>query len=145
VLVASHIRGRKPNLLENLLGYRPGRLSEGWYLLFLLDQISANDFELHGYTHFSGGRAKGSALTAKEALRTQGVDVERIKRRQATERFKTHGPDRIAKVVPVIEHSGIETYPPGHGIPQWRLTSAKRFRVKALIGPGQAYLGDYLD
>jgi hypothetical protein len=92
VLVASHIRGRDQTRLEDLLGYRSGRLSKGWYLLFLLDAVSANDFEMHGYTHFSGGRASGAALTAEEALRAQGVDVARIKHGQAAERFKPRGP-----------------------------------------------------
>jgi hypothetical protein len=147
VLLASHIRGRSPVLLEQVLGYRRTRLSRGWYLLFLLDPVSAGEFELHGYTHFSGGKAKDSPLTAEQDLRARGVDVDRIKRRQAEERFKIHGPDRIAKVVPVIDHSGIETYPPGAGIPQWRLGVGvtKRFKVKAFVAPGQIYLGDYSD
>jgi hypothetical protein len=45
----------------------------------------------------------------------------------------------------VIDHSDVETYPPGRGIPQWRLVQPKQFKVKAFIGPGEAYLGDYLD
>ena len=100
---------------------------------------------MHGYTHFSGGRAAGAALTAEEELKARGIDADRIKRRQANERFTTRGPDRIAKVVPVIDHSDVETYPPGLGIPQWRLMQPKRFMVKAFIGPGEAYLGDYRD
>lgn len=145
VLLASHIRGRSPVQLEQVLGYRPARLNLGWYLLFLLDPVSASEFELHGYTHFSGGKARHSPLTAEQDLRARGVDVDRIKGRQAVERFKTHGPDRVAKVVPVIEHSDVETYPPGSGIPQWRLVVPKRFKVKAFLAPGEIYLGDYSD
>lgn len=145
VLIASHIRGRSPVLLEQVLGYRPARLSQGWYLLFLLDPVAASEFELHGHTHFSGGKAKDSPLTAEQDLRARGVDVDRIKGRQAVERFKVQGPDRVAKVVPVIEHTDVETYPPGSGIPQWRLVVPKRFKVKAFVAPGAIYLGDYSD
>ena len=44
VLVASHIRGRDPIRLEHIPGSRPGRLGQGWYLLFLVDTVSANEF-----------------------------------------------------------------------------------------------------
>lgn len=143
VLLAAHVRGRSSVVLEQNLGYRPGRLSGGWYFLFLLDPVSAAEFELHGYTHFSGGKAKDSPLTAEQDLRARGYDVDRIKQRQAVDRLKIQGPDRIAKVIPVIDHSDLEVYPPGWGIPQWRLIVPKRFKVKAFLAPGEVYLGDY--
>jgi hypothetical protein len=35
-------------------------------------------------------------------------------------------------------------YPPGSGIPQWKLVRPLNFRTAAKIGPGALYSGNYV-
>ena len=46
------------------------------------------------------------------------------------------------KVLPVTRTRTPRPIRPGPGIQQWRLAVPLRFRVKALVPPGQAYTGD---
>jgi hypothetical protein len=146
------IRGQSPAELERRIGFRAGRLSQGWYLLFMLRLPTPDEYEMHGYTHFSGGMVQGhlphaSPPPVQERLLMleQGwsaADVRRFKERQI-KTFSVTGADRLAKVIPVVEHSEIEEYPPGTGIPQWKAVKPLPFLIKAALAPGQAYTGDF--
>jgi hypothetical protein len=146
------IRGQSPAELERRIGFRPGRLSQGWYLFFMLRLPTPDDYEMHGYTHFSGGMVQGHLTHAtrppiqeQRLTLEQGwsaADVRRFKERQIAT-FSISGFERLAKVIPIIDHSAIETYPPGSGIPQWKAVKPLPFRVKAALGPNQAYTGDW--
>ena len=146
---AHYLRGQTSAEVERRLGYGPGRLSQGWYLLFILNMPDVEDFEFRGYTHFSGGVVQGhlssppDKRTAEERVRKSGVDVIRSKQKVIREVFTLQGPHRLAKVIPV--RYGTD-YPPGSGIPQWELREGreKRFKVAALVGPGQVYNGNYV-
>jgi hypothetical protein len=144
---ALYLRGQSSAELERRLGYGAGRLAQGWRLLFMLDLPGVEDFEFRGYTHFSGGVVQGhlnppDKRTAEDRLRESGVDVLRSKQKVIREVFRLHGPNRLAKVIPV--RTGTE-YPPGSGIPQWTLVRGreKRFEVAAFVAPGQLYNGNY--
>jgi hypothetical protein len=146
------IRGQSPAELERRIGFRTGRLAQGWFLFFMLRKPAPDEYEMHGYTHFSGGMVQGHLPHAvpppvqeQRLMREQGwsaADVRRFKEGQIA-RFNISGPQRLAKVIPVIDHSDIETYPPGSGIPQWKAVKPLPFMVKAALGPGQAYTGDW--
>jgi len=146
------IRGQTPSELERRIGFRAGRLSQGWYLFFMLRRPTPDDYEMHGYTHFSGGMVQGHLphaspppIQEQRLTLEQGwsaADVRRFKQRQIAS-FELTGARRLAKVIPVIDHSVIEEYPPGSGIPQWKAVRPLPFRVKAALGPGQAYTGDF--
>ncbi len=148
------IRGQSPAELERRIGFRPGRLSQGWYLFFMTRLPRPDDYEMHGYTHFSGGMVQGHLkhttpppVQEQLLIKEQGwsaADVRRFKERQIATQFSISGHQRLAKVIPVIDHSAIETYPPGSGIPQWKGLNPLPFKVKAALGPGQPYLGDFL-
>ena len=156
VLRLDAIRGQPPAELERRLGFRVGRLAQGWRLLFLLDRPAPEQIELRGYTHWSDGAPSGHLLPeaaragrrAEDLLQSQhgfsAQDLLKTKRGIIDRYFLLQGPSRIVKVMPVILHSDTETYPPGTGIQQWRLAVPLRFRVKALVPPGQAYTGDWL-
>jgi hypothetical protein len=147
VCKARDVRGQSPSELERRLGYRTGRLEQGWYFLFLLRLPTISDFEFRGYTHLSDGIPKGGKHPPEDVMRREGwsgIDIDRMKRKLIENGTLTvTGFQRLAKVVPVIRHTDAETYPPGSGIPQWRLKNPLPFKVKAHLGPSQAYLGDY--
>ncbi len=131
--------------LEQRIGYGSGRLSQGWWLLLLMEPIGPDDFEFAGHSHLSGGRIGHPRLgngrvTAHDDLR--GIlSPEGFRRQQqnlATS-FTTAGVDRVAKIVPRSGDDG--AYPPGTGIPQWRLLVPKSFIVAASVPAGHKYLG----
>ncbi|MEO0462041.1 MAG: hypothetical protein AAF127_02850 [Pseudomonadota bacterium] len=148
---AKYLRSKTTLEVERRLGYRSGRLAQGYTLWFLLDPLRPEDFEFRGYTQMSGGVPMGHKPShandpnAEESLRAGGYDVDAIKRRICEETFKYSGPDRLCKVTPNAPVFGENDYPPGSGIPQWEILRhrAKRFKVAAEIAGDGRYTGDY--
>jgi hypothetical protein len=150
VTKALFLRGRTTSELEDRLGYAEGRLCNGYWLLFLEQMPTPGDFEFMGYSQMSGGIPLGhlnppGGLTAEQSLRAGGMDMLRLKQKFIRETFKLSGPERLAKVIPLDPAHGPMPYPPGSGIPQWRIVEpGLLFRVAEQIAPGSAYLGRYI-
>lgn len=148
---AKFLRSQSSLEIERRLGYRTGRMAQGWTLLFLLDRLTEADFEFRGYSQMSGGVSQGhlpmppDRRNAEEFLKEEGYDVPRLKRDVITTVFKYSGSDRLCKVIPTAGEFGENDYPPGSGIPQWTILKnrEKWFQVAAVIGPNETYLGDY--
>jgi hypothetical protein len=144
---AHWLRMRSSEEIERRIGYGPGRLADGWWLLFLIEMPAASDFEVRGYSHFSGGVVEGhlpmppDPRTTEQRLRDDGYNLANIKRNLLATVFRLEGASRLAKVKPV---RGGSDYPPGEGIEQWTLIREKPFKVAAFIGPGQRYEGLYV-
>ena len=145
---ALYLRGVSAAELERRLGYHPGRLKDGWWLLFMETVPSMMEFRFKGYSQMSGGVAQGhlpgraNGSDAQDRLYNQGMDVDRLKQKVIRDTFTVIGANRLAKVVPVMRQG---TYPAGTGIPQWELERGveKPFHVAAFIGPAGVYSGDY--
>ncbi len=146
---AKWLRGRAPSDVERRIGYRSGRLRDGWYLMFLMRKPSVLEFELRGMSYMSGGVEQGhlpdppDPRTAERRLGDDGFNVSGIKKKLVDEIFRVNGPGRLCKVVPIADPFGDSDYPPGSGIPQWILTRELPFRVAAVVGPRQTYSGTY--
>lgn len=139
--------------LERRLGYRAGRLREGWWLLFAMKMPAPEGFEVAGYSQMSGGVVQGhlprpaDPRTAEARLRDDGHDLIGLKTRLVEQTFKLTGPERLAKVVPVADAHGtpgVPDYPPGSGIPQWKLTQGLPWRVAAFVEADGVYGGMYV-
>lgn len=158
-----------PEDLEARLGYEPGRLRLGWYLLLLEQNVRLGEFIWGGTTEFSGGT--DPVRTEMFQGETYRIPVEDLKRfdlfkqsgfhqveaETALHTFLSHelrwlndrvSHNRIAKVLPVIGHDNekfwLTQYPDaarGRGVKQWTLRAAKNFRVGAKLRPGGKYLG----
>lgn len=82
---AVFLRGIGTAEIERRVGYRAGRLSDGWYLLFMASLPSAHEFEVRGYSQMSGGVAQGHVANppdlrnSEQILRDGGHDLLRIK------------------------------------------------------------------
>ncbi|MCX7889744.1 MAG: hypothetical protein N2422_08470 [Rhodobacteraceae bacterium] len=145
---AGFLRGVVPAEVERRLGYRAGRLAQGWWLLVLTEMPGPADFELRGYSQMSGGVAQGhlpqppDPRTAEARLGAEGFDLGRIKAGLIRDTFRLAGPDRLAKVVPVAGETGEADYPPGSGIPQWTLTRPLAWSVAAFVAPGRVWMGE---
>jgi hypothetical protein len=144
-LQAGALRSHAPVELERRLGYAPGRLAEGWTLLFLEEMPAPDDFELMEFARMSvgppGRLAVRAGKSAREILRESGGDVLQLKQKTIAENFRLSGPDRLARIVPVDDPNGPMPFPPGDGIVQWQLVRALSFRVAITIAPGRVYFG----
>lgn len=158
-----------PGELELRLGYEAGRLRLGWYLLLLEQSVAAGEFTWGGTTESSGGtdakrvesfqgrhyRIPVQDLKRFDLYKESGFDEPRAE--AAMDSFLARelqwlndrsSLNRIAKVLPVIGHDDekfwLTQYPDaaaGHGVKQWTLRVAKKFRVCARVPAGSRYLG----
>lgn len=135
--------------VERRIGYRAGRLSQGWYLLFLLQKPTPDQFEFRGYSYMSNGIPFGhlpnppDPRNAEQRLHQGGYDTARMKQGIIQNVFTLSGHNRLAKVIPARGEFGKLDYPPGSGIEQWTLTVPLPFQVASFIAPGEVYQGNY--
>ena len=130
--------------IERNVGYGPGRLAAGYWVLLLVEYLTPEDFEFSGTTLRSGGRLGLPAKTpALDTLRPRvhdriaaerGADGYRNLQKQVLRSIASVGPNRIAKVLPEDRLNRParpnEDYPMGAGSLQWTLVPpGKRFLV----------------
>jgi len=145
--LAKYIRGQSGAELERRIGYGPGRLAAGYWLLFALERPTADNFQFGGYTYFSGARighpslgdSRPSVETGLETGLGGNPSLVAVKKKHV-EQVQLFGPDRLAKIIPVA--AGQE-YPVGSGIYQCNVPHPIRCKVAAFVGPGAVYQGDY--
>lgn len=140
---------RTGSQIEQSLGYGAGRLSDGYWIVLLKQELSIDDFEFAGSTLRSGGR---DGLPAKDAksdnLRTfvndrmkreySEADYKQLKLK-ALGSAKTFGSQRITKVIPVARNDPSLApdlqYPMGGGGLQWNLVRPCRFLIAVKVDP----------
>lgn len=131
-----YIKGRTLSELESILGFHAGRLSKGATVAALLQVPGKSQFNLLGYTQVAEHKI------SKEAF--NGLDTDKLKELLLRETFTTFGVNRLVKVIPKTEHTksmtNDEQYPPGWGVPQWKLTAELPAQVIAELKPGERYV-----
>jgi hypothetical protein len=133
------INGRPADDLTDRLGYNPGRLESGFFVLLLLQPLERGDFEFAGYTHFSGGRI-GKPLDDPDLDKLRPKVHSQLAATMQTSfdeyaggfasRIPPYGMERLAKIVP---HTREGDYPGGTGIFQLELIVGKEFLVAAEV------------
>lgn len=130
-----YIKGKKLPELERLLGFQKGRLNQGATIVALIQLPDINQFELLGYSQVAGHRFNGESL--------KGLDVIKLKENVLKDGFTLAGTKRLVKIIPNTPHNDFldndDQYPPGSGIPQWRLTGKVSARVIATLKPEEIY------
>lgn len=145
---------RPPDAIELMLGYRPGRLARGYYVLLLTEPFGLADidaFEFSGTTLRSGGRA-GLPLATPAADRMRSHVSDQLRQdvgsqsyRKLKENFIRNaqyvGSERLAKIFPVEGHDDnfspkIE-YPMGGGAGQWTIPQdrPREFLIAMHVSP----------
>lgn len=108
--------GRSLGVIETYLGFHAGRLARGATFVKLTRLPRDDEFELAAY----------SMTAAHRHAIPPGLDIGKLKT-LALSRWTLTGPDRLVKVMPGIAHdpgmADDDQYPPGSGVPQWRLTA----------------------
>ena len=130
------IKGRTLPELERLLGFHAGRLGEGIVVAALLKVPEISQFELLGYTQVAEHKVGPDTLN--------GLDVNKLKKMVHENTFTTVSTNRLVKIKANTPHSEYmnndEQYPPGEGVPQWKLTSKVDAEVIAIVNEGERYI-----
>ena len=109
-----YLNGRSLQQIESLLGFHPGRLARGASFAALDRLPSINEFETAGYSQVAAHRHRPPTDLDPVGLRRLAMSV-----------WAAAGPDRLVKVVASTPHdfamSDDSQYPPGQGVPQWRI------------------------
>lgn len=124
-----YVKGKTTRELERILGFKAGRLQPG-FVMAALEQIPNNDqFDLLGYSQVAGHHFSPEA--------TKGLDVDKLKTMVRTEVFALAGLNRLVKILPNAPHqiymSNDEQYPPGLGVPQWKLVKPVYAKIVAIF------------
>lgn len=123
-----YITGKSTFDIERILGFHLGRLSSG-YIIAALEFVPDNDeFDLVGYTQVAAHRTPDT---------TKNLNVNKLKDLLRREKFTVYGNDRLIKVLPNSIHSlsmsDDDQYPPGQGVPQWKLVKPVSAKVVTII------------
>ena len=131
-----YIKGRSLPELERLLGFEKGRLDKGIVVATLIQLPNINQFQLLGYTQVAEHKFK--------SIDPEKLDVNKLKEMVLKDAFTLVGNKRLVKVIANTPHNAkIDNdtqYPPGQGIPQWKLISIIPARVTGIVLPGKSYM-----
>jgi len=107
------LMGRSLKVIEAYLGFQECRLALGATFI-ALERCPSLKFELAAYSN----------TAQHHHTSPPGLDISKLKS-LAVGRFTSFGPDRLIKVIPTIGHNPQmdeeQQYPPGYGVPQWRI------------------------
>jgi hypothetical protein len=109
-----YLIGRDLAEIERLLGFHVGRLALGASFVKPNTLPGREDFELAAY----------SMTASHRFAMPPNLDLDKLKA-IASSRWSLSGGDRLVKVYPAVGHNPTmaadDQYPPGAGVPQWRL------------------------
>jgi len=130
-----YIKGKTLPELERLLGFQKGRLDNGIVVAALIQIPSVHQFELLGYSQVAEHKFGNEA--------TKGLDTNKLKEMLLKETFTLAGHKRLIKVMANTMHNGVLDndiqYPPGLGVPQWKLTGRVSARIISIVNQGEVY------
>ncbi|RHW17007.1 hypothetical protein D1610_12835 [Sphingomonas gilva] len=137
---------RPPANVEKSLGFHAGRLSQGYFILLLKEQLKPGDIQMDGTTLRSGGKfGLPTGDKASDATRPRvhdSIDPAMLAHHQkgmSGDATVLRGINRLSKILPVMPHSDNmaprDQYPMGGGGGQWTLKAAYAFLVAAYVGP----------
>ena len=165
VTTLSSVWGLDASQIETRLGFRRGRLNDGWSLLFLLEPVRPQEFIWGAVTAYSGGwkfdpdaneyvpvidLKRAEHLVAHQSDRVADAALTAFQNRQTPHVNVRHGAHRICKVLPRMPEqfkgrAWYYEYPnaPVHDVPQWKLVRRKLMKCVAVI-PRHGVFADLL-
>jgi hypothetical protein len=136
-----YLLGQTLREIEQRMGFDAGRLSLGAWFATPLGIPSEDEFELAGYSQVAGHHTREQY---GDNLNNPGTDGEKqayaIQKRNVIQGWQLYGTNQLIKVLPMIGHSINMSddfqYPPGTGIPQWKM-------IKPILCRGLFYSNTY--
>jgi hypothetical protein len=114
VTTEGFLKGRPLDVIERFLGFHKGRLANGARFFALTRMPRSEQFDLAAYSMVAGHRFQMPG----------GLNVPKLKE-NAIESWALTGLKRLIKVEALIPHNQHlnldDQYPPGAGVPQWRI------------------------
>lgn len=139
ILQTQGLLGADAPALERRFGMGPGRLSEGWYWLVLVEAPrDPTDFQVMGSTLYPDGAVPEGGPHFDDLARLRVAGHGDI-RQGMVDFWPLRGPYRFMKAVPCIPHTDDATYPAATERPilQIKLLRELRFRVVRRVGPDE--------
>lgn len=131
-----YIKGRSLGELERILGFEKGRLENGIIVAALIQLPTAHQFEFLGYSQVAEHKHK--------EIDPKKLDIGKLKQIVLNDTFTLSGHKRLVKVIANKPHDksrdNDEQYPPGLGVPQWKLTANISARIIGFGLPGKNYI-----
>jgi hypothetical protein len=138
----NYLQGKTLAEIERLVGYDAGRLKQGAWFATPITLPGINDFDLAGYSQVADHRAKAQYGDMNKPANKSEQDAFIIKKKNAMSQWSLIGAQRLVKVIPMTGHSYQMSddyqYPPGAGIPQWKVK-----RERSVLCRGICYVGNY--
>ena len=132
-----HLQGKTLREIERLLGFNDGRLSKGAKFFTPLILPGIDGFEFAGYSQVAGHhtQAQYGNINSPEGP-AEKKQYDEMKKKVAGS-WTLYGSERLIKVLPVTRpRDGVPDdfqYPPGLGIPQWKMTNQVECRVISFV------------
>jgi hypothetical protein len=138
------IRDKSLAEIERILGFQSGRFLKGVAIYALTQLPKPSQFQFAGYTQVADhrlaqayGNTSLSAPAKGESRQDFDKRILKIKTNIISNVWATAGSDRLVKLRPLIEHnqnmSSDEQYPPGAGVPQWKLIDGVSARLVCIL------------
>ncbi|MEO6254438.1 MAG: hypothetical protein ABIO79_14090, partial [Ferruginibacter sp.] len=122
-----YLQGQTLVEIERRLGFDSGRLSQGAWFAAATVLPNPHEFEFAGYSQVAGHHTSEQYGDINNPKNKHEEDAYILQKKAIINTWKIYGSDRLVKVIPMIGHSyhmGQDyQYPPGSGIPQWRIIS----------------------
>ena len=135
ITLKKFLLGRNLQQIERLLGFHSGRLRQGATFAELISLPGLNEFDFAGYSQVASHRFDTRALA--------GYDINKLKN-NVLEVWSKPG-EKLVKVIATTGHNAALSndlqYPPGSGVPQWKLIVRKQAVVRCVVNsyPGGVY------
>ena len=141
--VQLYLQGQKLAEIESRLGFDRSRLAQGAWFVTPIGLPGPNDFDLAGYSQVAGHRTREQYGELNSPVNDLEKAAYLQKKKNAMATWALHGQKRLIKVIPMTGHSlnmsDNYQYPPGSGIPQWRISRAK----ETILWRGICFVKDY--
>ena len=142
------LQGQSMPEIEKRLGFHAGRLKEGCIILAAIKVPEAGDFEFAGYSQVAAHKTAQQYGSLNQTSNKSEADAYAIRKKNVMAGWGTYGQSRLIKILPGIRHNSALTndyqYPPGTGIPQWKLVKQVAFKVINILAPAEYPNGRFI-
>ncbi len=137
------LQGRTLADIESRLGFESGRLSQGAWFVAATQLPTPDEFEFAGYSQVAGHHTQEQYGDLNSPIGEHERAAYLLRKRNIISSvWSLNGDRRLIKVLPTIDHNSLlsddHQYPPGTGIPQWKIIARNGIPCRAIC-----FVSDY--